>query len=304
LPTTAVPATTVVNSTTSAQDASSPVQFVWKTSGDAAKPLSGAFSVAVDNQGNIYVGLVDVDQVQKLDSNGKFLASWGKTGSGDGDFMFKSAGNTEVALALDAQDNVYVSDLNRRIQKFDANGKFLLKWGSQGDAEGQFQGSIGLATDSQGNVYVSDIFNNVIQKFDANGKFLLKWGSTGSNDGQFKKVAGIAIDKQGNLYAVDNGLNRVQKFDANGKFVAKWDSSGQFNGLTGVAVDSQNNVYVCDQVGTVQKLDSQGKVLGRWGGKGSGDGEFNIPTSLAVDKQGNVYVADWMNNRVQKFRPR
>ena len=41
-----------------------------------------------------------------------------------------------------------------RIQKFDSNGTFITKWGSEGSDDGQFDGPKGIAIDSSGNVYV------------------------------------------------------------------------------------------------------------------------------------------------------
>src|SRR5215212_619956 len=41
---------------------------------------------------------------------------------------------------LDVSKEVFVVDYaNIRIQKFDTDGKFIAKWGSEGDGEGQFQ---------------------------------------------------------------------------------------------------------------------------------------------------------------------
>ena len=65
------------------------------------------------------------------------------------------------------------------VQKFDSNGKFITKWGSEGTGDGQFNGPEGIAIDSSGNVYVSEYGNNRIQKFDSNGNFITKWGSKG-----------------------------------------------------------------------------------------------------------------------------
>ena len=37
-------------------------------------------------------------------------------------------------VATDSSGNVYVADIdNNRIQKFDSNGNFITKWGSNGD---------------------------------------------------------------------------------------------------------------------------------------------------------------------------
>ena len=68
--------------------------------------------------------------------------------------------------AMDSSDNVYVADLfNNQIQKFDSNGKFITKWGSEGTGDGQFDNPSGIALDSSGNVYVADWGNNWVQVF-------------------------------------------------------------------------------------------------------------------------------------------
>ena len=52
---------------------------------------------------------------------------------------------------------VYVADSsNNRIQKFDSNGNFITKWGTEGTGDGQFSNPDGIAVDSSGNVYVAD----------------------------------------------------------------------------------------------------------------------------------------------------
>src|SRR6476620_3505079 len=92
-----------------------------------------------------------------------------------------------------------------------------------------------------------DTGNTRIQKFDANGKFLLKWGGPGYEDGQFSPdLADIAIDAQGNIYITDRS-NGLYQFDPNGRFLARWDTCGDdkiISGATGVAVDTQGNIYV------------------------------------------------------------
>ena len=70
----------------------------------------------------------------------------------------------------------------------------------------------------------------------------------------------------------------------------------------GVAVDSSGNVYVADTNNNrIQKFDSSGTFITKWGSSGTGDGQFEYPTGIAVDSSGNVYVADTDNHRIQKF---
>jgi hypothetical protein len=57
-----------------------------------------------------------------------------------------------------------------RVQKFDSNGKFILKWGFE-EAGGR-EASLALnsiAVDSSGIVYLADKNSHDILKFDSNG---------------------------------------------------------------------------------------------------------------------------------------
>jgi len=86
---------------------------------------------------------------------------------------------------------------------------FILSWGSQGTADGQFMYPGGVASDADGNVYVVDIGNHRVQKFTSSGEFLLKWGSRGSDDGQFSYPMGVTLDAGGNVYIGDGGNHRI-----------------------------------------------------------------------------------------------
>jgi DNA-binding beta-propeller fold protein YncE len=205
--------------------------------------------IASDSSGNVYVA--DTERIQKFDSNGNFITKWGSYGTEHGEFIIANC------ITVDSQDNVYVVDEDQsalssfdRIQKFDSNGNFITKWGSEGIGEGEFSDFSCITVDSQDNVYVTDDGNGRIIKFDSNGNFITKWGSGGSEDGQFSNPYGIAVDSSGNVYVADEDNNRIQKFDSNGNFITKWGSGGsedgQFSYLNGIAIDSKDNVYVAD----------------------------------------------------------
>ena len=93
-------------------------------------------------------------------------------------------------MAIGPASTVYVTDMeNHRIQKFDSNGTFITKWGSEGDGDGQFSSvTPGLDVDSSGYLYVIDKEVANVQKFDSNGNFITKWGSEGDGDGQPKRA--------------------------------------------------------------------------------------------------------------------
>ena len=69
-------------------------------------------------------------------------------------------------------------------------------------------------------------------------------------------------------------------------------------------MDSEGYVYVSDNGNhRIQKFDSEGRFVTKWGSFGSENGELSGPTGLAVDSRGNVYVSDMGNNRIMKLVP-
>ncbi len=265
--------------------------------------------IAIDKDGNIYVGDTDNHSIQKFDRSGKFLARWGdEPDSTEGKFYYPRG------IATSPEGEVYVADSgNNRIQKFDSEGNIINAWGKFGFAwrgaeAGKFDVPWGITTDSEGNLFVSDTSNARIQKFLPNGSPVLKWGRDGGYDGAFFFPRGLAVDFVGNIYIADEGNHRIQKFDARGNFLLKWgkegNAPGQFKAPWGVACDPLGYVYIVDSGNhRVQKFDSSGTYLTSWGNRGLTEGQLNFPSGIAVDKEGNVYVIDSGNHRLTKFAP-
>ena len=181
----------------------------WGTLGTGNGQFFGAFGIAADSAGFIYVMDPGNHRVQKFTNTGTFVTSWGGVGSGDGQF------SAALGVAVDALNNVYVADTsNHRIQKFTSTGTFITKWGTSGTANGQFNGPSGLAVDGLGNVHVADTGNNRIQSFSNTGTFISSCGTVagGSGDGEFLTPQGIAAHPDGTTYVADTGNERVQKF--------------------------------------------------------------------------------------------
>ena len=129
-----------------------------------APGLYGPRRIAIGPDDLIYVVDSGRNRIVKFSGDGQVLASWGSEGSGDGQFRGVSS------VAVDpATNKVYVADpLNRRIQVFDENGKFLTKWSVP--EWGQTLGLEDLAIDSQtGRLYASSAHLNAVLIFDLNG---------------------------------------------------------------------------------------------------------------------------------------
>jgi len=300
------------------------------------------WGVAVDSSGHVYVNDRLNRRIQKFAGNGAFLAKWGESGVGEGQFV----GATDVAV--DSSGNVYVADMgNHRIQKFNGSGAFLLMWGwgvrdgssvfqtcingcqegLPGPGDGQFNKPWGIAVDAVGNIFVGDRDNHRIQKFDSTASFLIKWGSEGSGFRQFFYPHAVDVSSSGGVF-IGDANRQIHWYDSFGTYFTKWGSAGtsegQFDSPAAVAVDSSGDIFVADWDNhRIQKLDKLGNFLVMWGWgvedgssafqtctagcqiglDGAGIGQFNRAAGVAVDARGNVYVADSLNHRIQKFGP-
>ena len=124
----------------------------------------GPRRIAIGPDDSIYVVDQGHNRIVKFSPDGEVLASWGSKGNGDGQF------NDPTSVAVDpATNKIYVADpINKRIQVFDSNGKFLNKWSVP--EWGQPVGFEDLAIDSQrGRLYASSAHMDAVLIFDFNG---------------------------------------------------------------------------------------------------------------------------------------
>lgn len=87
------------------------------------------------------------------------------------------------------------------------------------------------------------------------------------------------------------------------QFGSSGSGNGQFSTPLGIAVDSNDNIFVVDQGNyRIQKFDSAGTYVTQWGSNGTGNGQFQYPIGIAVDSNDNVFVVDQTRDDVQKFQ--
>ncbi len=136
----------------------------------------------------------------KFSKDGKFLKAWGKKGTGEGEF------NLVHSVAVDKQGRVYVGDReNRRIQIFDAEGKFLNQWKHVGSPWGLY------ITDDQ-SIFMCDGYNNRILKLNPEGQILGSVAEPGRLPGQLDYAHHLTVGRSGSIYVAEIKNWRAQKF--------------------------------------------------------------------------------------------
>jgi sugar lactone lactonase YvrE len=130
----------------------------------------------------------------------------GTRGAAEGEF------NLPLQAAVAGDGTLYVVDSgNFRVAAFDAEGRYLLSFGSVGRYPGQFARPKGIATDAAGNVYVVDTAFGNIQLFDRSGQLLMFIGERDQSGypGKYMLPAGIDVDSDGRIYVVDQFFRKV-----------------------------------------------------------------------------------------------
>ena len=190
-----------------------------------------------------------------------------------------------------------------------------------------FSDPFGVVVGSDGTLYVSDAGDsNRIRKLTREGALLTVAGEKeGFADGihaSFNTPSGLALDDQGNLYVADTGNNRVRKVTTEGVvstlagngsagYADGPASSAEFNGPIGLAVDSQNSIYVADTYNDrIRKITADGFVTTVAGSAGpgyrdgpAGNAQFDTPCGIVIKADGTLIVADTGNDKLRQISP-
>lgn len=132
--------------------------------GYAAGQLDEPVGLAISGDGTIYVADTWNQRVQAFSEQQPgyftYLKEWDVAG-----WYGQSLENKPYLASGPAGEICLTDPEGYRLLCFDANGGFLLGWGSYGSAEDQFSLPSGLAFDQQGRLWVSDSGNGRLMRF-------------------------------------------------------------------------------------------------------------------------------------------
>jgi len=227
--------------------------------------------MAFDSNANIILSDQGNHQIKKITPEGivTTIAGTGTVGFDNG-LSTTATFSIPMGIAVDALDNIYVSDFNNHsIRKITVDGvvSTIAGTGIAGDVNengvlAQFNNPVDLDIDADGNIFVVDYRNHKIKKI--------------SPDGTVTTVVGSGI-----VGDVDGPVNEAQ-----------------FNLPQDVLIATDGTIYIADTINYKIKKVTNGMVttIAGTGIAGNEDGEalsatFNNPRELMLDESsGEIYV--------------
>ena len=274
---------------------------VWLSAGDAPGQTVYPRGIAYHRVSDTFFIVDRQARIQRLDKDGKYLSGWR---------MPEWAQGKPVGISIGPDGNVWVPDTHyHRVIVYTVDGKEVKRFGTRGNAPGEFDLTADVAWDAEGNVYVAEYGqNNRVQVFDRDLKFVRQIGRTGQGDGELSRPQSIVVSGK-MLYVADACNNRIAVFSLDGTFVRNMGktgaSPGEFRfpyGLEKINADQ----FLVTEFGNmrVQRIDAHtGAGMGTWGTSGRLAGELMNPWATVVDARGRAVVVDAANNRLQVFTP-
>ncbi len=249
--------------------------------------------IALGPHGDLYIADSTNNRVRRVGAASGLIgpvAGSGEYGSGgDGGAAVDAQMALPMGVAVDAQQNVYVSDqLNQRVRRIDGQTGVITTIAGNGTAGFSGDGGpasgaslsfpAGLALAADGSLLIADSSNQRVRRL--------------APDGIITTIAG-------------SGLSG---FDGDGGPA----TSARLNNPTGVALDGNGDIYIADRnncrirrvdasTGTIETVAGAGKCTFTGDGGPARDANLNGPQSLALSPTGDIFVGEEFMPRVRRI---
>jgi len=220
-------------------------------------------------------------------------------------FVYTRTGNPSIVTGASR----YVSHGGARLFKFDSDGEFEREIGQETYGALYAQQ---VRVDPDDNIWTVDQMSGQVIKYDPDGRIVMVMSrkpetmrvpqrpppetppaGQGREGESFQGPTDITWDSQGNFYVADGIRNaRIAKYDMNGKWIMNWGTRGaapgEFDVIQGIAIDSQDNIYVADWGNErIQVFDTRGVFRREMSG-------FGAPMAICITPGPNqvMYVSN------------
>ncbi len=236
------------------------------TAGPAASiSLTAPEAIAVGGDGTLYIADQGANLIWAVDTSGNAtIFAGGGTDTGDGGAATNAQLSGPSGVAVDASENVYISDSNRHRVRKVIGGIISTAVGTgvcgfSGDGGPASAAEIcqpdGLAVDAGGNLYIVDAGNVRIRKVAAGNISTVIGGGSASSyppagpalSFQLQRPWQLAVDLAGSIFVADMQLGALADVAGNISVL------GSYQAPTGVAVDPPDDVFVSGS-GVVQEF--------------------------------------------------
>ena len=244
--------------------------------------------IAIGPGGNFYVADKSNHRIQEFRRDGTFVRTWGREGSGPGEFR------EPHDVAADGEF-VYVADLwNQRVQVFDTEGALMFT----------ITGSPSLSSPrgvfvKDRLIYIAEAGGGRVTVYDRSGALRQTFGVLGGDEpGHLVEPVDVAVDTAGDVWVLNSGNNRIEHFAPDGTPrgsipIPGW--SGPRLKEVSLAIDADGILYVGDwDRGAVRRFRPDGTEL-----RSIGTG-IRQPAGIALDRD-RVLIAARGDDVVRVF---